>query len=99
MNDGCQNQAMWLVCTVRTKSFTSSTCTVSSGEPNTGGGPSRTSLAEPNAHGFQLPASGKEGAGLLRLPGTGGNDPVNTASEPSPRARVTTRSATPHPRL
>src|SRR5437867_7854525 len=98
MNDGCQNHAIRFVCTV-CANFTPSSCAVISGDPNAGGGPSRTWLPELNAHGFQAPASGNEGVVLLHLPGIGRNEPVKTASEPSPFAHAITWAATMVPRV
>src|SRR5258708_7567902 len=98
MKDGCQNQAIWFVCTVRANVLTPSICAVISGDPNDGGGASRAWLPELKAHGFHAPASGNAGVGLLHLPGIGANEPVKAASEPSRLAHAITWSATMPPR-
>src|SRR5215813_13596438 len=98
MKDGCQNHAIWFVCTVRAKFFNPSICAVISGVPNAGGGASRAWPPDVKAHGFQAPASGNAGVGLLHLPGIGANEPVKAASEPSRFAHAITWSATMPPR-
>src|SRR5215813_15324567 len=98
MKDGCQNHAIWFVCTVRAKFFNPSICAVISGVPNDGGDGGRAWLPEVKAHGFHAPASGNTGVGLLHLPGVGANEPVKAASEPSRFAHAITWSATMPPR-
>src|SRR5260221_8772036 len=98
MNDGCQNHAIWLVCTVCAKFFTPSICAVISGDPNVGGAATRAWAPELRAHGFHVPASGNAGVGLLHFPGAGANEPVKAAWEPSRFAQAITWSATRPPR-
>src|SRR5689334_4005151 len=83
INDGCQNNAIRLRCVVRSNPFTPATCASICGVPSAGGGGRRTSLPEVSAQGFQDPASGNDGVGLLQTPGTAGKDPEKTISDPS----------------
>src|SRR5690348_5130192 len=94
MKDGCQNHAIRLRAVVWSSVTTPSTCAFISAEPGAGGGASRTSLPPLNAHVLHCPASGATGFGLLQRPGLGGNEPVNTRSDPSCVAQAITCVAT-----